>query len=181
MTRSALIIVGVIGLAFAAVETILLPVTLTATVNTSGISLAAAILGLLSAALCARVLLGRRGVHRYYRAGVPVLSAISGLAFESAFSNWLISQDVYFGAPPTTLRTAVIIALVIGAVAYLLAATMYGFVGTRQGVTLRGRVGLLLLLLLCVLPGLNILGSAGFIVTAFVRKPATPATAPASA
>jgi hypothetical protein len=57
---------------------------------------------------------------------------------------------------------------------------VYGFAGTRQGVTLGGRIALLLLLLLAVLPVLDILGLAGFVLTAFLRKPVSPAPAAAS-
>ena len=185
MTRRGIVIAGFIGLVFAIVETVLLPLTLSHTVNTTGVSLTAALLALLAAAIAGRIILGTRTVHRYYRAAVPVLAAIAGFAFESAFSNWLISQDVLFGRPPTTLRPAVIVAIVIGAVAYLLAATVYGFAGTRQGVAVESRVRLLLLLLLAVLPVVNILGLIGFVIVAFLRKEtgqtfATPAPSAAS-
>lgn len=177
MTRRGILIAGFIGLVFAIVETLLLPLTLSHTVNTTGVSLTAAILGLLAAAIAGRIILGRRVVHRYFRAAVPVLAAIAGFAFESAFSNWLISQDVIFGHPPTTLRPAVVVAIVIGAVAYLIAATVYGFAGTRQGVAVEGRVRLLLLLLLAVLPVANILGLIGLVIVGFLRKDAGPAAA----
>lgn len=181
MTRRGVIVASFVGLAAAAAETVLLPNTLSHTVNTAGVSLVTVILGLLAAGIAGRVLLGTKSVHRYFRAGVPVLAAISGLAFESAFSNWLISQYVEFGRPPSSVRTAVIVALVVGAVAYLLAATVYGFAGTRQGVTVGGRIGLLLLLLLAVLPVLNVIGLVGFVLTAFLRRQISPAPAPASA
>ena len=67
------------------------------------------------------------------------------------------------------LMTAI---LLIGIVAYLLAATVYGFAGTRQGVGVGARVGLLLLLLLAVLPVLNVLGLIGLTITAFTRTTA---------
>ena len=180
-------IAAFIGLVFAIVETVLFPLTLSRTVNTTGVSLVAAILGLLTAAIAGRIILGAKSVHRYYRAGVPILAAIAGIAAESAYSNWLISQDVLFGHPPTTLRPAVIVAIVIAAVAYLLAATVYGFAGTSQGVKVESRVRLLLLLLLAVVPIANILGLVGLVIVGFLRKqadaaPATPTTpAPAVA
>jgi hypothetical protein len=178
MSRRALVVAGFVGLVFAIVETLLFS---DAVNGTPTLGLVVAILGLLAAGIGGRVLLGVRIVHRYFRAGVPVLAAVSALAFESAFSNWLISQQVLFGHPPTTLRPAVVVAIVIGAVAYLLAATAYGFAGTRQGVSLGGRIALLVLLLLAVLPVLDILGLAGFVLTAFLRKPLSPAPAAASA
>ena len=185
MTRRGIVIAGFIGLLFATLETVLFPLTLSHTVNTTGVSLTAALLGLLAAAIAGRIILGTRTVHRYYRAAIPVLAAIAGFAFESAFSNWLISQDVFFGPPPTSLRPAVIVAIVIGAVAYLLAATVYGFAGTHQGVAVEGRVRLLLLLLLAVVPVVNILGLIGFVIVGFLRKEtgqaiATPEPAAAS-
>jgi len=175
MQRRGIVIAAIIGLVFAIVETVLFPLTLSRVVNTTGVSLVAAILGLLAAGIAGRIILGTRSVHRYYRAGVPVLAAIAGFAFESAFSNWLISQDVIFGHPPTTLRPAVIVAIVIGAVAYLIGATLYGFAGTSQGVKVESRVRLLLLLLLAVVPVANILGLAGFVIVGFLRKPVDPA------
>jgi hypothetical protein len=173
MSKRSLIIASTVGLVFAIVEAVLVPRTIDTT-NTTAISLVAAILAILSGALAGRVILGRKRVHRYSRAGVPVLAAISALAFESAVSNWLIGRDVKFGPAPTALGSQVIVALIIGAVVYLLAATVYGFAGTRQGVSVGGRVGLLLLLLLAVLPILNIPGLIGLGITALLRKPANP-------
>jgi hypothetical protein len=179
MTRRGLIIAGFIGLLFAIAETLLAPVTLNST--SQPFSLGVGVLGLLAAGLAGRALLGDRTVHRYFTAGVTLLAAISGFVFESAYSNWLISQDVEFGHPPTTLRSAVVIAIVIGAVVYLLAATVYGFAATRQGVGVRSRIALLLLLLLSVVPVLNILGLLGVVITAFRRRPVSPEPAPVSA
>jgi hypothetical protein len=178
MTRRGIIIASFIGLASSVVETALIPSTLSNTTDTTAISLVAVLLAVLSAGIAGRVILGTRSVHRYFRAGVPILSAISALAWESGVSNWLIANDVFAGAASRTFRPAVITALIIGAVVYLLAATVYGFAGTAQGVSVGNRVGLLLLLLLAVLPGLNILGSVGFVLTAFLRAPAghTPTT-----
>lgn len=177
MTRRGIVIAGFVGLVFAIVETVLFPLTLSRTVNTSGVNLTAAILGLLAAAIAGRIILGTQPVHRYFRAGVPLLAAIAGFAAESAFSNWLISQDVLFGPPPTSLRPAVIVAIVIAAVAYLVGATIYGFAGTSQGVRVESRVQLLLLLLLAVVPVANILGLIGLVIVGFLRRSAAPAPA----
>jgi hypothetical protein len=179
MTRTQLVVASFFGLAFAVAETLLTPATIGGG-NTTGVGLTVGILGLLAALVAGIVILGQRRVHRYFRAGVPVLAAISGFVLESAFSNWLISQTVIFGPAPTTLRPAVVTEIVIGAVAYLLAATVYGFAGTRQGVRVGGRIGLLLLLLLAVIPLLNVLGAIGFVLTAFLRRPASPGPAAAS-
>jgi hypothetical protein len=179
MTRRAIIIASFIGLACAIVETGLIPGTLQVT-DTALLSILVAVLTVAAAAIAGRTILGTTSVHRYYRLGVPLLSAISGLAFESAVTNWLIARQVSFGPAPTAPSAVVVLALVIGALAYLGAATVYGFAGTRQGITIGSRIGLLLLLLLAVLPGLNVLGLAGFVATAFVRKAPTPAPAGAS-
>ena len=179
MTRRAIIIASFIGLASAIVETVLIPGTLHIN-DTTLLSISVAVLTVVAAAIAGRTILGTRSVHRYFRLGVPLLSAISGLAFESAVSNWLIARQVSFGPSPTTPSTVVVLALVIGALAYLGAATAYGFAGTKQGITIGARVGLLLLLLLAVLPGLDVLGLAGFVATAFARRTPTPVPAGAS-
>ena len=177
MTRRGIIIASFVGLAFAGTEAVFLPLTQRATFGNSTVAIIVELLGALAAGIAGRVILGRRRIHRYFKAGVPLLAAASGFAFTSAAYYWLISQEVSFGPPPSGLSSQVVTALIIGGVAYLLAATIYGFAGTRQGVAIGPRIGLLLLLLLAVLPMLNVAGLIGFVITAFVRKPA-PATAP---
>jgi len=177
MTRRGIIIASIVGLVFAIVEASLLHI---ASYN-AVVSLIVAALGLLSGGIAGRVILGMRRMHRYFRVAVPVLGAVAGLAFEAAVTNWLTSQRVSFGPAPTTLDPSVISALVIGAIAYLIAAVVYGFAGTSQGVGVGARVGLLLLLLLAVIPVLNVLGLIGFLATAFTRKPAEATPVPAAA
>ena len=54
---------------------------------------------------------------------------------------------------------------------YLVAATLYGFAGTGQGVAVGARTGLLVVLLLAVLPFANVIGMILFLITAFTRTP----------
>jgi hypothetical protein len=180
MTRRGIIIAGFVGLAFAVVGAIFLPLTVKATFENTIVGLAVEILGGVAGGIAGRNILGTRKVHRYYTVALPLLSTISGLAFTSAASYWLISQQVSFGPVPKGLTSQVVTALIIGGIAYLVAAIVYGFAGKSQGVGVGARVGLLLLLLLAVLPILNVAGSIGFVVTAFTRKtdvvtPARPA------
>jgi hypothetical protein len=179
MTRRGIIIASFVGLVFAAVESGLIPGTLLSA-NTAALTTVVVVLTVAASGIAGRVILGTASVHRYYRLGVPILAAIAGVAFESAVTNWLIAEQVQFGPAPTTLAPAVVVALIIGAILYLAAATAYGFASSAQGVPVGSRVGLLVLLFLAVLPGLNVLGLIGFVVTAFVRKPATPAPVAAS-
>ncbi|MDQ1571836.1 MAG: hypothetical protein QOF79_2510 [Actinomycetota bacterium] len=90
-----------------------------------------------------------------YLAGIALSSSATGHIGQTAVSNF-----------PTTF----IPWLALGILAYLAAATTYGFVGTAHGVTVQNRVGLLLLLLLAVIPVANILGLAGLVVTTLRRK-----------
>ncbi|HEX4443477.1 MAG TPA: hypothetical protein VHZ81_07875 [Galbitalea sp.] len=183
MTRRGILIAGAAALAFAIAEAAVLPATITVTASTNPLGLLVALFGVLCAGIAGRVILGVLRVHRYSRAGIPILAAISGLAFESAASSWLISQDVVLGRPAAGIPAFVVVGLIIGAVAYLAAAFVYGFAATGQGVRVGARVGLLLLLLLAVLPYLNVLGAVGLIITAVVRKPGalpTPGLAAAS-
>ena len=181
MTRRGILIAGAVALAFAIGEGALLPSTITVAPGIDPIALLVALLALLCAVLAGRAIIGARPVHRYYLAGVPILAAISALAFESAISSWLISQDVVFGRPASGVPAFVVIGLIIGAVAYLAAAFVYGFAGTSQGVGIGERVGLLVLLLLAVLPFLNVLGAIGLIIVSGVRKPAETIPEPAAA
>lgn len=181
MKRRGIIIASIVGLVLAVVELILLPITDRTTVNSSVISIVVAFLGILAAGIAGRVILGTRSVHRYFRLAVPVFAGISGLGIESAVSNWLISQQVFFGPAPTTVGSSVTFGLVLGAIAYLIAATVYGFAGAHQGVGVGARVGLLLLLLLAVIPVLNVLGMIGFVIAGFTRKPAEATPAPPAA
>jgi hypothetical protein len=171
MTRRGILIAGAIGLAFAIAQGAFLPATITLTSGTNPLGLLVALFAVLCAAIAGRVILGVRPAHRYFRAGVPLLAAVAALAFESAVSTWLISHIGLPGPATVAVPTFVWIALIVGAVAYLAGATVYGFAGTRQGVGVGARIGLLLLLLLAVLPYLNVLGSIGLLIASALRSP----------
>jgi hypothetical protein len=181
MTRRWTLIACAVALAFAIGEGALLPSTITVAPGIDPIALLVALLALLCAVLAGRAIIGTRAVHRYYRAGVCILAAISALGFESAVSSWLISQDVVFGRAPAGVPAFVAVGLIVGAVAYLAAAFVYGFAGTRQGIRVGARVGLLLLLLLAVLPYLNVLGAIGLIIVSATRKSTDVTPEPAAA
>lgn len=174
MTRIAMVVTSVIGLAFAIVEAVLLPSTITVDPGATTLGLLVGILGAVTAGVAGRLILGTRSVHNYFKLSLPVLTAISGFAFVSALTDWLISRDVVFGPPPAGVRGSVIIALVVGAAIYFVAAFVYGFAGTRQGVRVGARVGLLVLLLASVLPYLNLLGFVGWLIVSALRKPVRP-------
>ena len=169
MTKRGLVIASFLGLALAAVATVLLwNVVLTA--SNDSIILA---LDVIAAGIAGRVMLGRRRPFRYLTLGIVVFSAIGAGFFTTVVTSFLLSGT----AVGTTIASAV-----TGGILYLAAATLYGFAGTKLGVSLPGRIGLLLLLLLAVIPGMNVVGMLGFALLAFVRRPwATPARPAASA
>jgi hypothetical protein len=176
MTKRGLIVASILGLVAAIVSALLLS-------RAAGFqSIDVLVLGLdiLAAGLAGRVILGTVHVHRYFTLGVVVLSAVAAAIFTSAVTNYLIEIDVKFGLPDYTPTAPVLTTAIVAFVVYLLAATLYGFAGTRQGVRIGARIGLLLMLLLAVLPALNVLGLIGFTITNFVRPAATPAPAAAS-
>jgi hypothetical protein len=170
MTKRGLIVASFIGLAAAIVSAALL----TRAAASQPIDLTVLVLDILAAGIAGRVVLGPVRVHRYFSLGLVVLPAAAATILTSATTNYLIGLDISFGRAnyaPTGTATATAI---IGFVVYLVAATVYGFAGTRQGVGVGSRIGLLLLLLLAVLPALNVLGLVGIAITAFVRRAATP-------
>jgi hypothetical protein len=173
MTRRGIITAAIVGLVFAIASGLLVPTTL----GDVGLSFVAVGLAGIAAGIAGRVILGRKPVHRYFRLGMVVFSAIAGIALESAVANWLVSQDVSFGPAPKGLDPSVLTALIVGIVAYLLAAFVYGFAATRQGVAIGGRIGLLLLLLLAVLPFTAVPGFVGLLIVGIVRKDTPPARA----
>ena len=182
MTQRGILIASAVGLAFAIASAAVLPATINIRADSTVLGLVVALLGAVAAGIAGRVILGTRRVHRYNRAAIPILSAVSGFAFVSALSSLLISRDVSFGPAPTGLPPSVIIAIVVGIVLYLVAATVYGFAATRQGFRVSIRVRLLLLLLLSVLPYAAVLGLLGWVIVSALWKPdaATPAPAAAS-
>jgi hypothetical protein len=184
MTQRALLVTGIIALAFAVAAALL--------VNYSPFDVAidfiALALDAVAAGIAGRLILGGARVHRYYTLGVVLLSAIAAAILTSATTSYLISQVRLFGAlsgnvSPTPSST-VITTGIIGLVVYVAAATVYGFAGTRQGMGIGSRIGLLLLLLAAVVPFANVLGLLGLTITALVRTTpgaATPTPAPPAA
>ena len=167
MTKRGLIIASFLGLALAAVATVLLR-TAALTASNDSIILA---LDVVAAGIAGRVILGRRRPFRYLTLGIVVFSAIGAGFFTTAVTTFLLSG---------TVIGATIVGAVTGGILYLAAATLYGFAGAKLGVSLPGRIGLLLLLLLAVIPGLNVVGMLGFALLAFVRRPWATQARPAA-
>ena len=90
----------------------------------------------------------------------------------------LLAVIVLFGPRPTRWFWIIPI-LLLTFVLYLIAATLYGFAGQAQGVKVGERTGLLVLLLMSCIPGLNILGAIGFLIVA-PRRTSAPESAGAS-
>lgn len=178
MTKPGLIFASFLGLALAVTATILIRLTLLTDFNDS-LVLA---LDVVSAGIAGRVILGRRRPFRYFTLGIVVFSAIAAGFLTSATTSFLLSQAVIIGKASGEASGPMITSAVTGLVLYLAAATLYGFAGARLGVPLAGRIGLLVLLLLAVIPGLNVVGTLGFGILAFIRRPkaATPKPAAAS-
>ncbi len=135
--------------------------------------------GVASAVIAARSLLGQKPVRTAFRATIPILSGVSaaiswciigGAVFTAGVSDLVLRCQYVNGvceAPPPDLTWLFILG---GAfVIYLIAATLYGFAGTAQGVPVGVRTGLLVLLLLSLIPVANILGLTGFVIAAFKR------------
>lgn len=181
MSKRFLVILTAVGLLFAILGTVLFPSSLEVQqinlLNTLGLL----VFGMIAAASAGRALLGRGVTTRVARLAVPLLAAISYALFSSAASSLLLSSHLLdaLGKGSEPVSSSFVVAVIIGGVAYLAAATLYGFAGIAQGVPVCSRVGLLLVLLLAVIPVLNVLGLAGFLVTALVRKPRTKAGRPA--
>jgi hypothetical protein len=171
MTKRGLIVASSIGLAATVVSALLL----SRAAASQPIDLIVLVLDIIAAGVAGRVILGPVRVHRYFSLGLVVLSAIAATILTSAATNYLIGLNVRFGRPNYAPTGTAVATAIIGFVVYLVAATVYGFAGTRQGVRVGSRVGLLLLLLLAVLPVLNVLGLIGVTVSAFVRRSITVA------
>jgi hypothetical protein len=175
MTKRGLIIASIVGLVAAVVSVLLLNRAAAFEI----IDLVYIGLDIVAAAIAGRVILGRPRVHRYFALGMVVLSGIAAALLTAAGSNYLIHTAIAIGRIDYKPTGNTIVEGIAGIVVYLIAATVYGFAGTRQGVKVGGRVGLLLLLLLAVIPALNVLGLIGVTITAFVRGAASPTTTPA--
>jgi hypothetical protein len=176
MSKRNLLILAVVGLVLAILSSALFPLTLSVVSVNFGATLTSLLGGMIAAAIAGRVLIGRGSSKRVPRLAIPLLSAIAFALFSSAAAGLAISLhilDIYAvaGAAQEKLGSSFIIALIIGAVAYLVAATLYGFAGTTQGVNVGTRTGLLVILLLSVIPILNVAGLIVFLVAAIVRAP----------
>jgi hypothetical protein len=173
MNKRFLVILTVVGLLFAISSTMLFPSSLSLQQINLVNTLAMLVFGMIAAAIAGRALLGRSLTTRVARLAVPLLAAIAFALFSSAESSLLLSSHLLdtLGSGGEQVSGSFLVAVVIGAVAYLAAATLYGFAGSAQGVPVWSRVGLLLVLLLAVIPVLNVLGLIGFVVSALVRKP----------
>jgi hypothetical protein len=176
MTKRGLIVASIIGLVAAIVAAILL----NKAAGSQSIDLVVLGLDLVSAGIAGRVILGTARIHRYFSLGTVLFSAAAAIILTTAASNYLIHIDVAIGRPDYAPTSGIVVQAIVGFVVYLVAATIYGFAGTRQGVKVGGRIGLLALLLLAVLPLVNVLGLVGFTISAFVRGSATPVPAAAS-
>jgi hypothetical protein len=175
MTKRGLIIASIVGLVAAVVSVLLFNRAAVFQI----IDLTFIGLDIIAAAIAGRVILGQPRVHRYFALGIVVLSGISAALLTAAGSSYLIHIAVTIGRIDYKPTGDTIGEGVAGIVMYLIAATVYGFAATRQGVKVGGRVGLLVLLLLAVIPVLNVLGLIGVTIIAFVRGRAVTATTPA--
>jgi hypothetical protein len=174
MTKRALLIAGIIGLIAAIVAALLInraPFVLP-------IDFVALTLNGVAGGIAGRLILGEARVHRYYTLGVVLLSAIAAAILTSGSTSYLISQVALLSTPSRTPNGTVITTGIIGLIVYVVAATLYGFAGKRQGVGIGGRIGLLLLLLAAVIPVLNVLSLIGLMIVTIVRtKPDTATVA----
>ncbi len=176
MKKLTLIIASFLGLALAVVAAVLIKTTLLNDTNDTLVLL----LEVIVAGIAGRVILGRRRPFRFFTLGIVVFSAVGAGLLTSAVTTYLLSNAVVIGKATSQISGNTLASAIAGAVLYLAAATVYGFAGTRLGVPVLVRIGLLLLLLLAVFPGLNIVGMLGFAVLSFVRRPKTTPARPAA-
>jgi hypothetical protein len=167
MKKPTLIVTSFLGLVLATVATVLIKTTLLTEANDSLVLL----LQVVAAGIAGRVILGRRRPFRFFTLGIVVFSAVAAGLLTSAVTSYLLSQAVIIGKASGHISGATVATAIVGGVFYLAAATTYGFAGTKLGVPLGGRIGLLLLLLLAVVPGASVVGMVGFTILAFVRRP----------
>jgi hypothetical protein len=173
MSKSFVVVLTVVGLLLAISCTLLFPSSLEVQQINLVNTLAMLVFGMIAAAIAGRALLGRNATTRVARLAVPLLAAIAFALFSSAESSLLLSSHLLdaLGNISEPLSSSFVVAAILGAVAYLAAAALSGLAAAAQGVPTLSRVGLALVLLLAVIPVLNVLGLAGFVVTALVRTP----------
>jgi len=177
MSKRALIIASFLALALAITAIVLVRTSLLTATNDS-IVLA---LDFVAGGIAGRVILGRRRPFRYLTLGIVVFSAFAAGFMTTAVTNYLVRHAVVIGSVALAPSKSEVTDAIVAGVLYLIAATLYGFAGTKLGVGIVGRIGLLLLLLLALIPGASVIGTLGFALLAFVRRPwATPARPAAS-
>ena len=144
-------------------------------------------LGIVVAVLASIVLVGALPSRSPHRIVVHVLIGISAagswlLILGSLGAGEINDLNCYIdmaaperGCGPAPINwTVVFVAVAIAVVAlamYLTAAALYVFASRADGVAVGARTRLLALLLLSLIPGLNILGLIGFLITSFKRRP----------
>jgi dolichyl-phosphate-mannose-protein mannosyltransferase len=170
VTKRRLLIIGFVGFALALAGSVIFPGTILTLEQTPTLSLVVLVLFGAAALVSGLGVFGPTQSNRYAGLAVPILSMVSAFAFTSAISSWYLEQRIDFGNVHNTSHVPELItAIVIGSVAYLAAATVYGFAATAARVPLGTRVRLLVLLLLCVIPLANVIGTIGFIVADLAR------------
>jgi hypothetical protein len=140
-----------------------------------------------SAVIAAIVLLGPAPTRRWFRISIPMLTGLSTIGAWYVIAGLIGPQTemlicsldpAHPGVcePPPFDPTTLIVPIATF-VLYLIAATLYGFAGQKQGVKVGARTGLLVLLLLSIIPFANILGLIGFLITAVKRTTPEPPAA----
>ena len=167
MKKPTLIVVSFLGFALAVVAAVLIRTTRLTEANDSLVL----VIEVIAAGIAGRIILGRRRPYRFFTLGIVVFSAVAGGLLTSAATSYLLRNAVIFGGASWQISGATLATAIAGGVLYLAAATVYGFAGTRLGVPVLVRIGLLILLLLAVFPGLNIVGMLGFAILSFTRRP----------
>ena len=188
MSRRAILIMAIIGLVLAVASGALFFVGIR-TYDALLPSFAAVALSIAAAVFAGIVILGPIPTRRWFRVAIPLLSGLAAmeacyfLALTLGPKNdelvcYLDSANPGVCGPAPFDWTPVILGIV-AFVLYLIAATLYGFAGQAQGVKVGARTGLLVLLLMSCIPGLNILGAIGFLIVA-PRRTSAPESAGAS-
>jgi hypothetical protein len=127
--------------------------------------------GILIAIYSALCILGEAAVRSPLVVSMVALSAVAFALFDLGFVSLASSAAGYTGPNSIPGFTGnPVIFFVLGSLAYLVAATAYGFVSTAQGVPVGRRIGLLLLLLLAMFPVLDLAGAIGVLIATVLRR-----------